>query len=488
MDYITEPEKKIPIACDVDVVVAGGGVAGVFAAIAAARRGVRTLLVERFGSVGGNIGPGMIAGGHLVSGRAHEKVSYECTVYPRLYGIGKEFVDRYATLGGRSIPPFIESGGNNYAGDASIASYVAQQMLEENGVRLMLSTAVGDPIMEGNEVQGLFVENKSGRQAVKAGVVIDATGDADVAKRAGAPMLYPQTAYHELDGHAPTGMGLQYWVGGIDWERYEAAVKEGVSAADGNWAEEELGEGRGEKLGNLLPFVRRAHEKGDYVADQKVALDGKEVGLTAGRIGRIGVAGLGHARVAPERVEELDAGSGSHISALEARMRALAFENWYFWKNYVPGFEDSSLLFIAPFLGSRGGPCIEGDYTLTMDDCRLGKRFDDVIYVYGEFRALRYTADRGKPLWVDVPYRVMLPKGIEGLMAVGRSASGKPDTLLRNRMAVKVMGEAGGIAAALAVEKGIAPRALDIGELQRALLDTGFHLGDRKRLVELGLE
>ena len=73
-------------------------------------------------------------------------------------------------------------------------------------------------------------------------------------------------------------------------------------------------------------------------------------------------------------------------------------------------------------------------------------------------------------------------------MAVGRRASGKPDTLLRNRMAVKVMGEAGGIAAALAVEKGIAPRALDIGELQRALLDTGFHLGDRKRLVELGLE
>ena len=168
-------------------------------------------------------------------------------------------------------------------------------------------------------------------------------------------------------------------------------------------------------------------------------------------------------------------------------MRALAFETWNLWKNYVPGFEDSSLLFIAPFLGSRGGPCIEGDYTLTMEDCRAGKRFDDVIYVYGEFRALRYTASQGKPLWVDVPYRVMLPKGIEGLMAVGRSASGKPDTLLRNRMAVKVMGEAGGIAAALAVKKGIEPRALDVKELQHGLLDAGFHLGDRKRLMELGL-
>ena len=105
MDYVVEPKKSIPVVYDVDVVVAGGGVAGVFAAIAAARNGADTLLVERFGSVGGNIGPGMIVGGHMISGRAHQKVSHECTVYPRLYGIGKEFVDRYADLGGSSIPP-----------------------------------------------------------------------------------------------------------------------------------------------------------------------------------------------------------------------------------------------------------------------------------------------------------------------------------------------------------------------------------------------
>ena len=94
MSHVTEPQKQIPIASEVDVVVAGGSVAGVFAAIAAGREGVRTALVERFGSVGGNIGPGMIVGGHMISGRAHEKVWNECTIYPRLYGIAKELLDR----------------------------------------------------------------------------------------------------------------------------------------------------------------------------------------------------------------------------------------------------------------------------------------------------------------------------------------------------------------------------------------------------------
>jgi hypothetical protein len=183
----------------------------------------------------------------------------------------------------------------------------------------------------------------------------------------------------------------------------------------------------------------------------------------------------------------LDAGDGLHISALEVKLRARIFETFYFWKQYVPGFEAACLLCIAPFLGCRGGPCIKGDYTLTMDDCRAGKRFEDVIYIYGEFRALRYTCERGACKWVDVPYRVMLPQKVDGLLAVGRCASGIPDTLLRNRMAVKVMGQAGGTAAALAAKRGIPPRQLEVKELQDLLLDAGFYLGDRHRLKELGL-
>ena len=175
------------------------------------------------------------------------------------------------------------------------------------------------------------------------------------------------------------------------------------------------------------------------------------------------------------------------MSKLEAKLRMSTFEFAHFYKQYVPGFENSYLQQIAPFLGARGGPCIDGEYTLTMDDCRAARRFDDVVYLYGEFRALRHTCEQGECRWTDMPYRVMLPKKIDGLIAVGRSASGKPDTLLRNRMAVKHMGQAGGTAAALSTEKNITPKELDVKDLQRALLDSGFYLGKLSRLKELGL-
>lgn len=487
MSFVTEPEKRIPVAYDVDVAVAGAGVSGVFAAIASARNGARTVIIERFGSVGGNIGPGMIVNGHMISGQPHPAVGYESTVYPGLVGIAKEFIQRYAALGGGSLPPYTK-GERNYAADSGVASYLALKMLEESGVRLMLSTQIADPILEGNRVRGLFVENKSGRRAVLAQVVIDATGEADVARRTEAPILYPKTSYHAVDGHAPTGMGLYYLLGGVDWARYEASLKDArTTEEDIAWGNKTLGEKLTGTFLHVLPFLKMAYEKGEYDPRRTVSLGEARVGITVSGVRKIGVQGVAAGQAAPDRVEELEASDGLHISALEAGLRAFIFETTLFWKRYVPGFEDSCLLCIAPFLGSRGGPCIEGEYTLTMDDCRAGRRFDDVLYLYGEFRALRYTCEQGECKWTDFPYRVMLPKKIEGLLAVGRSASGIPDTLLRNRMAAKVMGQACGTAAAMAAAKGISPKKLDIRELQGALLDAGFYLGDRRRLRELRL-
>ncbi|MFH1568978.1 MAG: FAD-dependent oxidoreductase [Gemmatimonadota bacterium] len=485
MDTVTEPSRQVPVAGRYDVVVAGGGVAGVFAALGAARLGARTALVERFGSVGGNIGPGMIVNGHMISGRAHDRVWYECTVYPRLYGLGKEFIDRYAELGGGSIPPLRPT---HYPWDASIASYVAQQMLEESGVALHVSTAVADPIVEGTRVRGLFVEGKSGRRALTAKVVVDATGEADLVRRAGAPVLYPKPEYHEIDGHAPTGMGLFYLVGGIDWDRFDQYVA-GVTLTDEEvaWARQHLDEGVAERQPHLVRPLRRAAAQGEGPPRGSVRLGEAEVGISVGSISRLPSPGLGQGRAAPARLGPIDAGDAGHIAALETAQRARIFENVLFYRRWVPGFADACLLCIAPFLGVRGGPCIEGEYTLTMDDCRAGRRFPDVLYLYGEFRALRYTAEQGQPLWVDFPYRAMLPRGLDGLLAVGRSASGIPDTLLRNRMAAKVMGQAGGVAAALAAAADVGPKELDVRQLQASLLDAGFHLGDRHRLKELGL-
>jgi len=467
------------------VVVAGASVSGVFAALAAAENGARTLIVDRFGVVGGNIGPGMICKGTLASGKPHPKAPYMSGTYPGFMGLSKEFIERHAANGGGCVPPYSEC---HFPRDSNIASFTMLRMLVERGVDFMLSAYASDPVMEGNRVVGLFVENKSGRQAVLADITIDATGDADVARRAGAPVLYPKDEYHEVDGHSPSGVGMSFILGGIDWVAFEAYDKtHAPSPEDISWAREALGSLKAEKYSGSshLAFMRRAWEEGSY-SRQDIDIGGKTLTTSIG-FGRIAGENLAWGHASVERTEKLDMGNARHVSALESRLRLHIFETIQVYRKYMPGFERAYVLVTAPFLGARGGPCIEGEYTLTMDDCRSVRKFDDVVYLYGEFRALRHTCEEGECRWAEVPYRVMVPKGIDGLLAVGRSASGKPDTLLRNRMAVKHMGQAGGTAAALCSKNEVSPRELDVKKLQRTLLDQGFYLGNVERLRELKL-
>jgi hypothetical protein len=485
MDYVVEPEKRVPVAGKYDVVVAGASVSGVFAAMAAAENGAKTLIVDRFGIVGGNIGPGMICKGTLASGQPHPKAPYMSGTYPGFMGLAKEFIERHAANGGGCVPPYSEC---HFPRDSNIASYTILRMLVDRGVEFMLSAYASDPVMEGNGVVGLFVENKSGRQAVLADVTIDATGDADVARRAGVNTLYPRDEYHEVDGHSPSGVGMSFILGGIDWDAYEAYDGQHSSDPDDvSWAMEVLGDLKAERYSgsSILSFVRKAWDEGNF-SRQEIDIGGRKLYTSIG-FGRIAGENLAWGHASVERTQELDMGNAGHVSALESRLRLYIHESIQVYRKYMPGFEKAYVLVTAPFLGARGGPCMEGEYTLTMDDCRSVRKFDDVVYLYGEFRALRYTCEEGECRWAEVPYRIMVPKGIDGLLAVGRSASGKPDTLLRNRMAVKHMGQAGGTAAALCARNGVSPRELDVKELQRTLLDQGFYLGDVERLGELKL-
>lgn len=479
---VKEPSKHIPVAYDVGVAVVGGGVSGVFAALASARFGASTVIIDRFGSLGGNIGPGMCPpGAGLFSTPPKEGVPKEY-IYGGTTGIPREFAERYRDLGGGASP----LRKIHHLRDPNIASYVVMKMMKETGVELMLSTYAADPIMVADTVCGVFVENKSGRQAVKAGVVIDATGEADVARRAGIPVLHPKASYFKLDGHAPSGVGMWAFAGGVDWNRYDTYVKghKESSKDDITWSKENL---IWTYPPHILPYLRKAWESGEYRALKDI--DGlAKVRSWEPKI-RYDEEGIAGYKIQLDRPHgDVNVADGLHISKLEVGVRSFIFETVQFWKHYVPGFENAYLLCVAPFLGNRGGPCIEGEYVLTTDDCRAGRRFDDVIYMYGEARALRHTfKEEGKCKWTDVPYRVMVPKRLDGLLAVGRSASCIPDTLLRNRVAVMHMGQAGGMAAAWAVESEVSPRALDVKELQKRLLEAGFYLGDGDRLSELGL-
>jgi len=442
--YVEEPAKRVPVAYDVDVAVAGAGVSGVFAAIAAAREGASTVLIDRFGSVGGNMGPGLYSPANEFVDRSRniKQGAPDDPIKGEIAGLIKEFAERFAAV--KPTPQFVS--------DFGMAEYVSFCMLKEAGVKLILSAYVADPIIEGNRVCGVFVETKSGRQAVRAKVVIDATGDADLARRAGLPVLYPQASAQEFDGHAPTGMGTRAIVAGIDPQKFNTPPN---------------AESRNLKV-NIADLAQL-----ELVLQYNPAITGS----------------LGFVKTELVRPHpKVNMGDARHISILESEVRRYVFEFILRCREKIPGCENLYLLTVAPYFGSRGGPCIEGEYTLTKEDCIEGKRFDDVVYVYGEAHALRINCAQGECKWTDVPYRVMIPKKLDGLMAVGRSASGSPDTLLRIREAVMYMGQAGGTAAAMCAKSSVPPRKLDVKQLQKRLLDAGFYLGDETRLAELGLK
>ncbi len=476
---VVEPTRERETACDVDVVVAGGGIAGVFAALGAARAGAETVLIDRFGSLGGNMGPGMISQGGIGSRPKPGTDDWpeQTQVFGGMKGFAREFLKRHVEIAG-------ERAGNMV--DANVASYLSLKMAEENGVTLMLSAYASDPILKGDRVCGLFVENKSGRQAVLAKVIIDATGEADIARRAGGPVIHPKPEYRDIDpNHGPYGEGLYYELAGLDADRCEA-LKENVPEEDIQWVNQNVG-AINERHSWLAPYIRQALEHDEF----------KELfseGVFRREIPSIGIVPLllriieknGTASGATSNLR-FDWADQAVISKVEACSRISIYELSHFLKKYVPGFENSYLACIAPYFGERGGPCIEGEHVVTLDDFETGRRFPDVLYIYGHVSGGR-DVKTGEGKWTDLPFRALLPKRLDGLIAVGRSASAIPDTLIRGRTKAMHMGEAGGIAAALASKQGITPKQLDVKELQRKLLEIGFHLGNDERLRELGID
>lgn len=474
-EMITETAKKIPVVHDVDVVVASVGISGVFVALAAARCGADTVIIDRFGSLGGNMGPGIISGGgfHGPPG---------APIFVGFTGIAREFLERYVELGGAVFPsetpmepPFQEP---QYFRDSSIASYLALKMLKDAGVKFMLSTYVAEPILRDKKVSGVFVENKSGRQAVMAKVTIDATGEADLVRRAGGEIRFPEASDSDLDfSHAPTGMGLFFTLGNVNWEKYEGFKSTAqIPAEDVKWAREKLGANLDmyfKTTRHLLPLIRKAWESGEYRIMKEIDGLGHVIcgelkpfscpGSYKGK-GDFYESHMASTQVCAGRnlegrfSETVDAGNAAHISKMEVNVRMYIFETAQFWKTNVPGFEDSNFVITAPYLGARGGPSIEGERT-----AGSGEEVKPNEAVYGK-----------------VPYGILVPKTLDGLIAVGRNVSSIPDTGLRHRPAAMQIGQIGGTAAALSAKKGITPRRVNVRDLRKKLQDTGYSFAEEK--------
>ena len=446
--HIERPSQKIPVIYDVDVAVAGAGVAGTVAALAAGRYGAKTLIVEAFSSLGGNMGVGMFAGGSLHLALHHPEA------FPNgIGGIPAEFNARVVGQEDRLV-------GGDYFKDSQAVSYVATKMMEETGVEILLSSVVSGVVKEGDAVRGLFVENKSGTLAIRSKVVIDCTGTADVADRAGAPVI-------ELP--ANPSAGTFFAIAGVDWDGYQKGLEKrgSLSKEDDAWLQSHA-----PGSADFMPWAREAWDAGEFrIVDTVDDFATLEVTVKAPK----GEPAL--VRVRTRVNGTYHPGDGLALSRIDQKMRVYIYEFVEFLRRRVPGFENAYLHVVSPFTHARGGKSIDSVRMVSVEDVGNSSRFDDVIYIYYDDKRLAEC---------DIPYRMLLPQKVNGLLAAGKSAM-KRGPQFRVRYSCQLMGQAAGVAAALAARHGVEPREIDVKELQKILHRLGSEMGSEDRLRELGI-
>ncbi|MFN8636299.1 MAG: FAD-dependent oxidoreductase [Chloroflexota bacterium] len=456
--------KDVPVAAEADVLVVGGGPAGIAAAVAAGRNGAKTVLVERFGFLGGNATAGLV-GPFMTSYSQDGKIQL-------IKGVFEELVERAEALGGAIHPRSVE-GGSEYAGfityghhrvtpfDPEYVKLVAAEMCLEAGVDLRLHTFVVDTLVEdpsassgqASAVAGVLVASKSGLEAIRAKVTVDCSADADIAVRAGVP-------YHQ--GRAEDGltqpMTLFFRVGNVDDAKVIAYVNE---------------------KNEYRPFqslVMAARERGEFPIPREA----------------IGVYRTPHPgiwRVNTTRLHQLDGTDVKDLTKAEIEGRRQVMFLMKFFREQCPGFENAMLLDTAAMIGVRETRRIVGEYTLTADDLASGREFDDVIALCGYPIDIHSPTGSGGTMNKEaftcanvyqIPYGCLVPTKADRLLVAGRCVSASHEALgaIRVMPPAFAMGQAAGTAAALAVAEGVEPRNVPVPWLQETMVRQGAYLGD----------
>jgi 2-polyprenyl-6-methoxyphenol hydroxylase-like FAD-dependent oxidoreductase len=457
-DVVIEPRREIPVAKRAEVLVVGGSPTGVAAAVAAARNGADVLLVERYGILGGQTTAGQV----FTHGK---RLLFDGSGRRIVAGINWEMIQRALDWGGAE-PAWKSDLDWNWHGtwvDPEILKLVLVEMLDEAGVRLLLHSFVAGAIVEGGQLRGVIVENKSGRQAILAHVTVDATGDGDVAAAAGAPF--------ESRGKEGFGPGLHSTFGQVDIERVLQFLDENpdqfrsMPVSTVQELRDRTRKGWSWGMTGFYDLVTRAMDEGV---------------LEAGDARRGG--SLGFLWMRDDLVQVWSIGPGIGIDALdvddltraELRSRRRLGRIARFFQMYVPGFESATLVVTPVQIGVRETRRIRGEYVLTEEDVLGSARFSDAITLC----AGHDQADRvGKG--VGVPYRCLVPLDVDNLLVAGRCISVDAPTALdavRGIIGGVSTGEAAGTAAALALRSGLPPRQVDVPTLRKMLTDQGVIL------------
>ncbi|HHY10819.1 MAG TPA: FAD-dependent oxidoreductase [Firmicutes bacterium] len=442
-----------------DVIVAGGGPSGVTAAIAAARQGMKTLLIERYGFLGG-MGTAALVGPWMTF---HDRQGSQV-----IRGIPEEIVQRLIMMGGSPghVPDTTGYVATVTPFDAELLKLAYLDLCLESGVTLLFHTWVIDTKVRGSKVRGVEIVNKSGRSTLFADVVIDATGDGDVAVFAGA-----EYEMGRAGDNLTQPMSLMFVLGDVDLSKVKTYMQDHPEEFYEDTKFSYLKDASHLSVNGFYSKLKKAQERQEIDLDRNMVLF-----FQTARPDQITVN-----MTRAVRASGVDPWQSTEAEILLRRQMRQLLE---FFKNHIPGFENTYIVASGPQAGVRESRRIIGDYVLTAADITAGVEFAD--------RVLRnaYPIDIHDPDGVGVetidieagsytiPYRCFLPKGIEGLLVVGRCISCTHETLaaVRTQPSVMAMGQAAGTAAALAVKNGCGPRAIDIAELQDLLKEASVNL------------
>lgn len=438
---IPEPNKTLHVVRECDVVVVGGGPGGIGAAVSAARNGADTVLIERYGYLGGMGTGGLVTIIPCLS---------DFDGIMQIGGINQEWIERLTLREAETHPPAeiwgatdrrlieywndrsffaVREGHVVYASliDAEISKCVLNDMVREAKVKTYLHSWGTMPIMDGNTAAGVVFESKSGRQAILAKVVIDSTGDGDLLPYAGAGFD------EDIDpGLRIANLSLSYWIDNVNYMKADDFRKTNPR----KWQElirDLMGQGG-------HPFFMRSNLKGQ-----------ENIVWVHPR----------YATSSQTDVEEL-----TRVEFLGREKMLLTLD---FYQKHIPGFENSFIVLSGPQLGTRGARRVHGDYTVTSQDLLSNEPFEDTIAIFPDL-------DRGPASLAHpntfIPFRSLLPRGVENMLVACRAFASDQEVnnffnLIPHCVA---FGEAAGTAAALSIDQGVSVRKVDFASLRKRLI------------------
>lgn len=415
-DFITEPERHIPVSHDVDVVVAGGGTAGIAAAVCAARLGLSVVMVENSATPGGMV----------------TQVTTWLSDFDNKGGFAREFLDEINRRGICRWP---------YYNPFEVVPYF-DSLIADAGVRpLYLSAAVAPLMVEAGRLGGVIVESKSGRHAVRAKVVIDATGDGDIAARAGADFQFGRPSDGAWQSITLFHLITNYTGGHIKRDEFA-----------------QLAQDAGEKAGvaKLLPYDR---------ADVRT-LPATEHSYWSG---------LSH-------VTDLSPLDAEQLSDAIVALRKQADTIFHALRDHVPQFAGIEYGHLSPIPGIRESRRIVCDTNITLEDVRAGTRHKDGLFTVTQAIDIHKCHEDEPAIYVEkvqpyhVPYRALLPTGLEGIILAGRCIGGDHEAEASYRIIADcyAMGEAAAIAARMAVDADCGPRGIPVSDLVAEMSARGY--------------